>query len=155
MSITFISKLSITLLVSGVLVVSCKKKKEEPVPDPVPVIELVSITPSNLIQFKDSVLIKIKYKDNNGDLGEYSPEEHSLYVKDARLSKTDTYHVKPLAPPSDKNIPIEGELTVKLNSMFLLGTGNVELTTLTIKLRDRAGHWSNEIVTPQITINKE
>ncbi len=134
---------------------SCKKKKEEPPPDPVPVIELVSVTPTNVIQFKDSIIVKFRYKDNNGDLGEYSPEDHPLHVKDARLSNPDTYHVKPLAPPSEKNIPIEGELTIKLNSMFLLGTGNTEVTNLKIKLRDRAGNWSNEITTPQITINKQ
>lgn len=36
--------------------------------------------------------------------------------------------------------------------MFLLGTGTSETTILTIKLKDRAGNWSNAIETPVITI---
>jgi hypothetical protein len=146
-------------LFSGVLFliiftfITCKKKTE-PVPDPVPTLELISITPSTVKEFVDSVIIKLKYKDANGDLGDVSPDEKSLTVKDSRLPNADTYHVKPLAPVSDKNIPIEGELTIKLNSLFLLGTGTTELTTLVIKIKDRAGNWSNELSTTQITINK-
>lgn len=132
---------------------SCKKKKE-PAPDPVPTLELISVTPTTLTEFKDSVIIKLKYRDNNGDLGDQSPDAHSLQVKDSRLQNPDTYHVKPLAPISEKDIVIEGELSVKLNSLFLLGTGNSEVTTLTIKLKDRAGNWSNEVVSSPITINK-
>ena len=144
-----------TVLIIGLVcgIVSCKKKKE-PEPDPVPIIELVSITPSTVLEFKDSILIKIKYKDANGDLGDLSPDEHSLIVKDSRLANPDTYHVIPLAPISDKNIPIEGELTIKLNSLFLLGSGTTEQTILTIKLKDRAGNWSNELTSSPITINK-
>ncbi len=94
------------------------------------------------------------YTDKNGDLGDVDPDERSLYVKDSRLPNPDMYHVKPLAPISDKNIPIEGDLTVKLNSLFILGTGTTELTTLVIKMKDRAGNWTNELTSPQITIHK-
>lgn len=138
-----------------ILFISGCKKKELPPPDPVPQIEFISVSSTNVIQFKDSLIIKIKYKDNNGDIGEYSPDEHPLHVKDSRLSEPDTYHIKPLAPPSDKDIPIEGELSIKINSLFLLGTGNSEATSFRIKLRDRAGNWSNEINTPQIIIKKQ
>ena len=141
------------ILFLAMFVVTCKKKTE-PVPDPIPTIEIVSVSPSTVKEFSDSVLIKLKYKDVNGDLGDISPDEHSLYVKDSRLPNADTYHVKPLAPISSDNIPIEGELTIKLNSLFLLGTGTSEITTLTIKIKDRAGNWSAEITSPQITINK-
>lgn len=144
-----------TFLVGSILLSSCKKKKEEPEPDPNPVIEFVSVSPTNMVQFQDSIVLKLKYKDTNGDLGDMDPDVRSLYVKDARLSKADYFHVKPLAPVSSENIPIEGELTIKLNTLFLLGTGNSELTTLTIKLTDRAGHTSNEITSSQITINKQ
>lgn len=146
-------KAIISTLAIAALITACKKK-EEPAPDPVPTIEIVSISPSTVKEFQDSIIIKLKYKDANGDLGDQSPDEHSLYVKDSRLPNPDTYHVKPLAPISSDNIPIEGELTVKLNSLFLLGTGNSEATTLNIKLKDRAGNWSKEVTSAQITINK-
>jgi hypothetical protein len=132
---------------------SCKKKAKVVV-DPVPTIELVSINPSTVTEFKDSISITIKYKDANGDLGDDNPDELSLEIKDSRLSKADYYHVKPLAPNTGKDIPIEGELRVKLNSMFLLGTGTKETVTLNIKFKDRAGNWSNEVVSSPITINK-
>ena len=130
------------------------KKKEEPAPDPIPTLELISISPSTVNEFTDSVLIKLRYTDKNGDLGDLSPDDRSLYVKDSRLPNADMYHVKPLAPVSGKNIPIEGELTVKLNSLFVLGAGTVELTTLVIKMKDRAGNWTEELTSPQITIKK-
>lgn len=143
-----------TIFISCLIILFSCKKKEEPAPAPEPEIELISVSPTTTVQFKNNIIIVIKYKDRNGDLGEESPEIHSLEVKDGRLLKADTYHVKPLAPISDKNISIEGELTIQLNSLFLLGTGNTEITTLTLRMKDRAGNWSNEIVTPQITINK-
>lgn len=130
------------------------KKKAKVVVDPAPTIELVSINPSTVTEFKDSLSITIKYKDANGDLGDDNPDELSLEIKDSRLSKADYYHVKPLAPNTGKDIPIEGELRIKLNSMFLLGTGTTELATLNIKFKDREGNWSNEVVSSPITINK-
>lgn len=130
------------------------KKKAKAVVDPVPTIELISINPSNVTEFKDSISITIKYKDANGDLGDENPDDLSLEIKDSRLSKADYYHVKPLAPNTGKDIPIEGELRIKLNSMFLLGTGTKESATLNIKFKDRAGNWSNEVVSSPITINK-
>lgn len=137
----------------SILFFTCKKKTE-PAPDPIPTLELISVSPSTVTEFTDSVLIKLRYTDKNGDLGDSNPDERSLYVKDSRLPNPDYYHVKPLAPISENNIPIEGELTVKLNSLFILGTGTVEVTTLVIKMKDRAGNWTNELTSPQITINK-
>ena len=137
------------------LLADCKKKKkEEPPPDPTTTIEFVSITPASPKEYVDIIYVKIKYKDANGDLGDYSPDELSLYVKDARVLNPDKYHIKPLAPPSDKDIPIEGTVDLRLNSLFLLSTGPTELTTLTFKVKDRAGNWSNEVTSPQILISK-
>ncbi|MBK9283939.1 MAG: hypothetical protein IPM51_06410 [Sphingobacteriaceae bacterium] len=146
-------KLVAGIIIMGSFLQSCKKK-EEPAPAPEPEIELISVTPTTLTQYSQFIDVKIKYKDNNGDLGDASPEVHSVEVKDSRLQNPDTYHLKPLAPSSDKNIPIEGEVTIKLNTLFLLGQGNSEITTLKIKIKDRAGNWSNEISSPSITINK-
>jgi hypothetical protein len=136
------------------IITACKKKKKEDPVDPVPTIEIVSVTPTNPKEFTDSILIRIKYHDNNGDLGDLSPDELSLYVKDSRLPNPDKYHVKPLAPIQEEDINIHGELTIKLNSLFLLGADTIEHTTLNIKMKDRAGNWSAEVATPQLTITK-
>lgn len=131
------------------LLFSCKKDKPLP---PEPTIELVSVSPMNVEQFKDSVEIVIKYTDNNGDLGDTSPDVYSLQVKDSRLANADWYHIAPLAP-LDVELKIEGQLKIRLNTLFLLGNGSEEFSTLTIKLKDRAGNWSNTIATAAIAVH--
>ena len=131
------------------LFLGCKK---ETLPTE-PTIEWVSVSSTNVVQFKDSVIIKIKYKDNNGDIGDESADEYSLQIKDSRLPNPDMQHIKPLAPIGS-NVKIEGELRVKLNALFLLGNGTTETTVFTIKLKDRANNWSNEITCSPITISQ-
>ena len=118
-----------------------------------PSIAFVSIDPSDVQNFNNSITLVIKYKDNNGDLGYEDPDVNSLYVKDARLDTADYYHVPPLAPVG-KSLIIEGQLEIVLNSMFILGNGDQEITSLSIKIKDRAGNWSNLIRTPSIAINR-
>ena len=137
------------LLAIFVLSASCKKEKlpEEPS------IELVEVSSTSLIEFQDLLYVTIRYTDNNGDLGTESPDQYSLQVKDSRLAGPDWYHVAPLAPIG-QNIKIDGELKLKLNKMFILGNSSHETLTLTLKIQDRAGNWSNELVSPAITISK-
>jgi len=61
--------------------------------------------------------------------------------------------VPPLAPV-DSKIRIKGQLVMKLRNVFLLGSGNIETTSFTIKIKDRAGNVSNPVKTPEITINR-
>ncbi len=129
---------------------SCKKESGV---NSKPVIKFLKINATNIQQFKDSITIDIEYTDENGDLGEDNPDKNALYVKDRRLSKADFYFVKPLSPPGS-NVKIKGILSIKIKNAFLLGTANKEETTFEIKLSDRAGNWSNAIVSPEITINK-
>ena len=49
------------LILLSLLVFSCKKDK--PMPRE-PVIELVSVGPTNIVQFKDSIEVVLKYYDN-------------------------------------------------------------------------------------------
>jgi hypothetical protein len=137
------------IILSAIVLFSCKKHKTLP---PEPTIELISISPSNIQQFRDSVEVIIKYKDNQGDLGDVSPDVYSLMVKDSRLANPDWYHIAPMAP-LDVELKIEGQLKIKLNSLFLLGNGNEEFATFNIKLKDRSGHWSNEIATAAVAIH--
>lgn len=133
---------------------SCSKKEDdEDVISNEPKISLVSITPQEVENFNNSVTLVISYKDNNGDLGFDDPDQFSLWVKDSRLDSADYYHIPPLAP-LNKNLIIQGKLEIILNSIFLLGNGNEEIITLSIKLRDRANNWSNIITTPTITIKR-
>lgn len=118
-----------------------------------PVIKLLDIKSTNIKEFKDSIEIHIEYTDENGDIGQNDPDKNDLYIKDRRLTEADFYFIKPLAPPNS-SIKITGTIVVHIKNTFLLGNGNSEKTVFDIKLRDRAGNWSNGISTPEITIVK-
>ena len=137
---------SILLLVM-IACLACKKEELSKSP----VIELVEITPLSLVQYNEPVYITIGYTDLDGDIGYESPDEYALQIKDNRLIDPDWYHVPPLSPVGS-NVAIEGNLTIKINSLFLLGNGSQEFTSFTIKIKDRADNWSEEITTPQVTI---
>ena len=119
---------SLLYLLCTLMFFSCKKDKKLPSE---PVIELVNVSSAAIEQFKDSIEVTIKYKDNIGDIGDSSPDVYSLQVKDSRLANPDWYHIPPLAP-LDIELKIEGQIKVKLNTMFLLGNGNVEFPHLVL-----------------------
>ncbi|MDA9066488.1 hypothetical protein N9K26_01655 [Flavobacteriales bacterium] len=133
-----------------VLVYGCKKEEKY---DIVPEIEFVSLTPSSSPEFSQNVILTIKYKDGDGDIGTEDPDIYSLYVKDSRLPQADEYHIQPLSPP-ESTIQIEGELNIKLAGLFVLGSNTSEKASFKVILKDRAGNFSNEITTSNITITK-
>ena len=129
-------------------------KETEPIPvNPVPFISIDSLSRSEVKEFTDSLVIYVRYEDGDGDLGEINPDINSLEVQDQRFQKADTYFVPPQAP-TDKTLRIQGRLTIRLRNLFLLGTGNAETTAFRIRLRDRAGNWSNSITTTNIAITR-
>jgi len=134
----------------ALVLISCKKKEDVPLG---PVINFQSISATEVVQFDNQVVIRISFKDRNGDVGEPNPDINSLKVKDARLSDYDWYHVPPMTPDLEE-LQIEGSISIQLGALFLLGAGNQEVTSFAIQLRDRAGNWSNEIVTPQVVVKK-
>ena len=143
---------SFSLLIFSLLLIAACKTTDQNEPMP-PVISLKSLSKDTLVQFADSLNITIRYSDVNGDLGSSDPDNNTLYIKDSRLDSADYYHVKPLSPPNS-NIKIQGELTVKVRNMFLLGNGGNESAYFTIKLRDQSGQWSNEVITTPVVITQ-
>lgn len=120
----------------------------------VPEIAFVSMNAESVVQFEDRITIRFSYKDGDGDLGQMDPDEYTLWVKDARLDAPDGYHIPPLAPEGAE-VPIQGELAVELNALFLLGNSGQEVTTYTVHVLDRAGNRSNEFTTGPITIHAD
>ncbi len=116
-----------------------------------PEITLLSAGPTTITEFEDSIQIVIQYRDGDGDIGFENPDSFSLFVQDARLPDPDNYFVRPLSPIGS-NVSIEGTLEINIRNTFLLGSGGQETTYYTIVLRDRAGHYSNILQTPDITI---
>ena len=141
------------IIFSILILASCTKYEEVKSGNKTPVITYSGISPSTVNQFTDSIKIKIKYKDGDGDLGDLNPDVLNISVKDNRLSKPDFYHLHALAP-TDQELAIEGELTIRLKNTFLIGSANSEQTNYEVKIQDRAGNWSNFIVTDFITIKR-
>ena len=152
-----ISKLySIYLFLSGImlLISGCTEKEQiNTTGNPIPLIKLLKVSSTQLKQFKDSLTITIEYTDGDGDIGETNPDMNDLEVRDQRLSKADYYFVKPLTPPN-ANIKVKGIIAVQIKNTFLLGTADSEITTFELRLKDRAGNWSNSVKTTVITITK-
>lgn len=132
---------------------NCKKDDTLSGNSNVPFIKILDVSSTTVVQFKDSLVIRFEYSDGDGDIGELNPDQNDLQVKDKRLNKADFYFVKPLSPPGSE-IKTKGTIAVQIKNTFLLGTANSETTTFELKLKDRAGNWSNSIVTPIITITK-
>lgn len=139
----------IIFLLSCVLVFSsCKKEEEDPI---APVLEFKSISSTSVVQFDNEIVVTFGFEDYQGDLGHQDPDVVSLRVKDARLDEADMYHIPPMTP-EQQELHITGTYSVNLNHVFLLGNGESETTKFTIQIQDRAGNWSNEVVTPVVTI---
>ena len=140
----------ILILLSAIFQSACKK--DEKIINPVPSISFISVNPDTIQQFTQKMIFTISYTDEDGDLGFEDPDDYSIELKDARLSEPDLYYIKPLAPLGTV-LSISGQLDITLNSIFILGSGGIqESTYFSIRIKDRMGHWSNEVISPLITI---
>lgn len=146
--------LSNLLLLIGLLIIGGCGKEDDITYANTPVIGLINISQDTIRQYEDVLIIRISYKDGDGDIGFEDPEDYALYVRDIRLESFDGFYVGPLAPP-DANVPIQGELTIEFPSLFLFGNGAVEQTRFEIKMIDRAGNESNVIETDFVAITRE
>ncbi len=138
---------------SLLLLTSCKEQTEIDGYTAVPAIEILSVTPTTVEAFNDSINIIIEYRDLDGDVGQQNPDDFPLRVKDSRTPGSDFYHVPPITPDL-KEARTKGTFNLVLPSLFLLGNDNRETTVFSIQLTDRAGNVSNEVTTPNITIQE-
>lgn len=132
-----------------VLAMSCKTDDEEVIF--YPEIAFVTMSNNDVVEFDNEVSITFSYLDGDGDIGYADPDTYSLKIKDGRLEDYDWFHIPPLTPD---NLPLEidGNFTVNLPPLFLLGNGGDETTSFTFQLQDRAGNWSNQVITPEVLI---
>lgn len=141
-------KYIIILLSILVFLQNCDKKENK---EMAPEISLISVVPLSISEYTDSLVFRIHYIDQQGDIGIPDADKTSLWLKDARLNKADEYFIAPLAP-LDQELAIEGEFKIKLKNSFKLGTASIEKTTFSIWIIDRAGNKSNVIKSQEISI---
>lgn len=143
--------IQVLLISLPLLLNSCKKEEDDQVQNTAPTISIASLSTDSVKEFVDSVIVEISYQDAQGNLGSVDPDVNDLEVKDSRLSQPDFYHVKPLAPEGF-TLNISGKLRIRLSTLFLLGIGDQETATFTIRLRDQSGEWSAPVTSDPITI---
>jgi hypothetical protein len=132
---------------------SCKKEEIPPI-SVIPAIEFVDIFPKVVKAYQDSITIRIKYTDGDGDLGENSPIVKNCFVTDNRVSIEYEYRIKQLAP-DNTNIAIQGELDIVIaNTGLVDDTKTSEEITYILYMEDRAKNKSNIIATLPIKVEK-
>lgn len=143
----------ILFALATLLMFSCQKEGEN-VLSFTPKLEFNSINSTTITEFQDSVIIIVNYEDGDGDLGRQNPDSNSLYIKDVRLENPEYYHIPPLTP-DDQNLQTIGKFRIFIPTLFIIGSEDVERTSIQIRVKDAKGNWSNEISSPEITILKE
>ena len=131
---------------------SCKKDDVE-ISD-VPEIEFVSVNPSTVVEYQDSLTFTISYRDGDGDLGENGVGVENLFLTDSRNDVTYTFRIKQLAPDG-ADIAIQGNLNVVLQSAAILDGSASQTFTYEIYVVDRAGNQSNTVTTSSVTVNAQ
>ncbi|MFK7806532.1 MAG: hypothetical protein AB8F74_01905 [Saprospiraceae bacterium] len=150
------------LLIALLLFLSaCTKESEQTISENVnpiigetPVIELVSISTTSVQANADSIAFKISYTDGDGDLGTADPDITSIELIDNRDPEffIFTYHLSPRTPEGS-DLTIQGELDIVLNNTILVDDAlTSETTTFSIRLKDRAGNWSNVVETEEVEV---
>lgn len=140
----------IPALVVGILITiaSCKP---DPATDPVPTIEFMSVDPSTVVEFQDSLTFIISYQDGDGDLGENNPTAENLFLRDSRNGVTYGFRIQQLAPTGSE-ISIQGELNVILEHTSITDGSSSQSVTYEIWVIDRAGNESNHVETGPVTV---
>jgi hypothetical protein len=134
---------------------ACKKEPTLPITDE-PAIALLSINKTSIQEFSDSLVFTISYRDGDGDLGISNADSTVIEVVDNRdpANLVFGYHLSPRAP-NGAILTVQGELSVVLKNVIILNsTATSETTTFSIRIKDRAQHWSNVVETETVTISK-
>lgn len=136
-----------------------------------PVIEYIGLS-KNLMQqgegYADSLFVTFSFTDGDGDLGfPESDPTASVFIRDSRDSFSKPPLQLPYVEPQGAGNGISGEITVKLPTTCCIYTSpegikfacddvpvSIQFDSFYyfIKIRDRAGHESNEIKTAAIRL---
>ncbi len=131
----------------------CGDEPLEPIP-PEPVIELIAVAPVRIQALEDSVVFRLRYTDGDGDLGFVEADSAVVYLSDERFGLTEEFHVPPLAPLSAQ-IAITGVLDIVLRQTIMMDPlAAEEPVVFSLRIRDRAGNWSNAVQTQGLIVSR-
>ncbi|MEM7367423.1 MAG: hypothetical protein AAF587_02410 [Bacteroidota bacterium] len=129
-------------------VVSCSN---DPVFPLEPRIEFLDIHPKVVTQYQDSIIIRFRFQDGDGDLGAIEEGDINLRLIDSRVGNglTETqatlaYSI-PNLTPDVKNPSIQGEIKIKVDFTIVLPGFTEQEIRYQIKFEDRAGNLATPI----------
>ncbi|MEL6593835.1 MAG: hypothetical protein AAFP02_07280 [Bacteroidota bacterium] len=139
-------KLPLILAILASLAFGCDQSPVFPLE---PQIEFMDISPKEAIHLRDSVVIKFRFQDGDGDIGQDDSGENDLLIIDARyedpsngITRQDAtigYSMMNLTPDARKPA-IQGEISVTIPVVYNLAGRRDEQVRFQIELRDRAGN---------------
>ncbi len=157
---------------AGILAVAATACTEAPEYPVEPQIEFIGLNQDSIEQSRDAsipldtVEIRFSFTDGDGDLG--SADSINIYLEDSRDGTLQLFKISPI-PKLGAGKGLSGEIKILLSNSpitryFCCTFPNTNLTCLAsrqhptdklfykIRIRDRAGNWSNEIQTAPIVI---
>ncbi len=147
----------IIITLTMLLALGCSKDKataELPKISDIPTIKLLSVAPTTVQQFTDSLVFNIEYEDGNGDIGWNVADSMSLFITDNRIALTERFNLGNVAPMGS-NIAVRGIFNVVMHHTILLDPNqSSEQVQFLLQLKDRAGNRSNEVMSTIITVNQ-
>lgn len=149
--------LAVAVLSSFLLAVACFNAPEYP---DTPEIEFVGIRSTNPIPNQgDSVILVFTFKDGNGDLGKLNARDTvpNIFLTDRRYNIIDSQSYSIPNIPQKGSVPdISGTIEINLLSKMFCNPlfPGIPFDTLVfdLRVRDRAGNFSNQITTPPIIL---
>lgn len=147
------------IIFPALLLITLSSCNNDPVFSVVPQIEFVDIQPREVQQFVDSMIITLRFTDGDGDLGDQGVEKNMIVI-DQRTTLTPQQatieYTVPNLTPEARNPSIQGLIYIQVAPTAITPGLNIdsEKTHFSIRLSDRAGHTSNEIITDEINIIK-
>jgi hypothetical protein len=140
------------LLAGLVLGLGACKPKDPIVIDVVPKLEWVSVSPSSIQAFSDSIVFRFRYTDGDGDLGTADIDARNLFLTDTRIGLVHRFRIPQLGP-DNANVPITGTYSLTLPNIVLVNDGNQpENVTFSLYVTDRKGNQSNTLMSPVIEV---
>jgi hypothetical protein len=151
------------VLLLALMLAACTQPPDYPIE---PVIEFEGMTKQGMVQdylgLGDSTTVTLRFTDGDGDLGDGSTQ--SVFLTDLRQPDADvTGYVLPLVPTEGSGNGISGKIRLRLYTTCCIYPDGIpacqpnpghptDTVVYRLYIKDRAGHESNHIELPPITL---
>lgn len=133
-----------------------------PIYDDTPTIEFNGFSADTVQQWSGTIDFNIGFTDGDGDLGGSPDTVSDILLVDTRRMDTLYYRIPEIPSDPSASLGIFGEITVRVSQICCIDPNfpvicstipdTYDETTFKIRIRDRAGRWSNEVETTPLRI---